>query len=407
MKTQRLFAVLSLTATAAFAATDWPQWHGPNRDNISTETGLLAAWPAGGPPLAWKINGIGGGFSGVSIANGKIFTIGDLDDSAYVIALDERDGKQLWKTKLGKTGGGGGFPGPRATPSVDGGLVYSLGQYGDLLCCDAATGKEAWRKNLATDLGGKMMSGWGYSESVLLDGDKLLCMPGGAQGTVAALNKKTGAVIWRSKNLTDTATYSSLVPVVINGVRQVLVYTDSHIAGVAIDTGKVLWSGVRKGKVAVVPMPKYKNNHVFVSSGYGVGCNLFKIAGATATEVYANKNMINHHGGVILLGNHLYGFNDGGGWTCMDFQTGNVIWAEKKLGKGAISYADGHFYCRAEGGAGTMVLIEATPTGWKETGRFDQPERTKKNSWPHLVIANGKLYVRDQDLLLCYDVRKK
>ena len=230
MKTTRLLlAVLLLTATATLAA-DWPQWHGPNRDNISAETGLLAAWPAGGPPLAWKISDIGGGYSGVSVANGKIFTIGDLDDGAYVIALDANGGKQLWKAKLGNTGGGGGYPGPRATPTVDGDLVYSLGQYGDLLCVQAATGKEVWRKNLSSDFAGKMMSGWGYSESVLVDGDKLLCMPGGSGGTVAALNKKTGALIWRSKDLADSATYSSLVPVVINGVRQVIVLTDAHEA---------------------------------------------------------------------------------------------------------------------------------------------------------------------------------
>lgn len=402
-----LHLLLALFLTSAVFAADWPQWHGPNRDNISTETGLLAAWPAGGPPLAWKINDIGGGFSGVSIANGKIFTIGDLDDGAYVIALDLNGGKQLWKAKLGKTGGGGGYPGPRATPTVDGDLVYSLGQFGDLLCCNAATGAEVWRKNLASDFGGKMMSGWGYSESVLVEGDKLLCMPGGSSGTVAALNKKTGALIWRSKDLVDSATYSSLLPVVINGVRQVIVFTDAHVAGVAIDTGKLLWSGVRKGKTAVISMPIYKDNQVFVSSGYGIGCNLFKITGATATEVYANNAMENHHGGVILMGNHLYGHSNKGGWTCMDFKTGNVSWTDKSLGKGTISYADGHFYCRAEGGPGTIVLIEATPTGWKETGRFDQPDRSKKNSWPHMVISNGKLYVRDQEVLLCYDIRKK
>ncbi len=406
MRTTNLLVALLLTATATFAA-DWPQWHGPNRDNISTETGLLAAWPSDGPPLAWKIGDIGAGYSGVSIANGKIFTIGDLDDGAYVIALDANGGKQLWKTKLGKTGGGGGFPGPRATPTVDGDLVYSLGQYGDLLCVQAATGKEVWRKNLGSDFSGKMMSGWGYSESILVDGDKLLCMPGGAGGTVAALNKKTGALIWRSKDLADSATYSSLLPVVINGVRQVIVFTDAHVAGVAIDTGKLLWSGPRKGKTAVISMPIYKDNQVFVSSGYGIGCNLFKITGANATEVYANTSMVNHHGGVILLGNNLYGFSDKGGWTCMDFKTGNVVWTEKKLGKGTISYADGHFYCRAEGGPGTIVLIEASPTGWKETGRFDQPDRSKKNSWPHMVISNGKLYIRDQEVLLCYDIHKK
>jgi outer membrane protein assembly factor BamB len=403
--------LLASLLTATTFAADWPQWHGPNRDNSSTETGLLAAWPAGEPPLAWKINDIGAGYSGVSIAKGKIYTMGDIGADAFVIALDFNTGKKLWQTRIGKAGECGNYYGPRATPTVDGDFLYSLAQFGDLSCIQASTGKEVWHKNLKTDFNGKMMSMWGYSESVLVDGEKVLCMPGGSDGTVIALNKKTGALVWRSKELTDSATYSSLLPIVINGVRQVIVYTDAHVAGVAIDTGKLLWSGARAGKVAVIPMPIYKDNHVFVSSGYGIGCNFFKIAGNKATEVYANTDMVNHHGGVILLGEHLYGFNDkgkgAGVWTCMEFKSGKVVWSEDKLGKGTLSYADGHFYLRAEKGPGTIVLIEATPSGWKEKGRFDQPDRSKKQSWPHMVISHGKLFVRDQEVLLCYDIRKK
>ena len=273
MKTTRLLLVALFLTSAVFAA-DWPQWHGTNRDNISTETGLLAAWPAAGPPLAWKINDLGAGYSGVSIANGKIYTMGDTNDSAYVEALDFNTGKKFWQTRIGKSGQCGNYYGPRATPTVDGDLVYSLGQFGDLSCVQALTGKEVWHKNLKTDFNGKMMFGWGYSESVLVDSDKLLCTPGGTNGTVVALNKKTGAVVWRSKDFTDSATYSSLLPVVINGVRQVIVFTDAHVAGVAVDTGKLLWSAPRKGKTAVVPTPIYKDNRVFVASGYGIGCNL-------------------------------------------------------------------------------------------------------------------------------------
>ena len=405
-----LAAVLAVSSVA-FAA-DWPQWHGPKRDNISTETGLLASWPAGGPSLAWKVTDIGGGFSSVSVVGDRIFTVGDFGESAFVEALSLKDGKNLWKTKLGKSGGGGGYPGPRATPTVDGDLLFVTGQYGDLVCLHVADGKEVWRKNLEHDFGGKMMSGWGYAESPLVDGENLVCTPGGQQGTVVALNKKTGAVAWRCKELTDSASYSSLIAVDIRGVHQFIVLTDAHVAGIAASTGKLLWSAPRQGKTAVIPMPVYKDNMVFVSSGYGIGCTLFKIGGSgqnfTAAEVYANKDMINHHGGVILLDDHLYGFSDGGGgWTCMDFKTGNVAWKEKKLGKGSISYADGHFYLRSESDPGTMVLIEATPTGWKETGRFDQPDRSGKKSWPHLVIGGGKLFVRDQGVLLCYDIAKK
>ncbi|MCX7886043.1 MAG: PQQ-like beta-propeller repeat protein [Verrucomicrobiae bacterium] len=399
--------VLGLALSTAGLAGDWPQWHGPNRDNICRETGLLASWPPGGPPLVWKASGIGEGYSTVSVAGGRIYTMGDVGDSALLIALDFNTGKKLWQARVGPSGECGRYYGPRATPTVDGDLVFSLGQFGDLSCHHALTGKELWRKNLKTDFNGRMMSHWGYSESPLVDGERLLCTPGGADGTVVALNKRTGALVWRTKELTDSAAYTSLLPVVINGVRQAIVYTDEHVAGVALDSGKILWSAERKGKTAVIPMPIYKDNHVFVTSGYGIGCNLFKITGNKATEVYASAALENHHGGVILIGDHVYGHSNKGGWTCLEFKTGKVVWTERqKLGKGTLTYADGHFYCRDER-VGMLVLIEATPAGWKEKGRFQQPDRSAKNSWPHLVISHGRLFVRDQDLLLCYDVRKK
>lgn len=398
-------------AAPVASALDWPQWQGPARDNLSAETGLLKAWPAEGPALAWQATDLGGGFSSVAVAGGKLFTMGDLGDSACVEALDLATGKLLWKAKLGKTGGGGGYPGPRGTPTVDGKLVYALGQFGDLVCVQAADGREVWRKNLNRDFAGKMMSGWGNAESVLIAGDKLLCTPGGHGGTVAALNKQTGATLWRSKELADNATYSSLIAVDIAGVHQAIVLTDAHVAGIALDSGKVLWTAPRAGKVAVIPTPIYQDGCVFVSSGYGIGCNAFKVTAAggnfTAEQVYANTDMINHHGGVILLDGQLYGFSDKSGWTCMDFKTGKVTWCTKKLGKGTLSYADGHFYLRDESGPGTLVLIAASPDGWQESGRFNQPDRSQAKSWPHLVISNGKLFVRDQGVLLCYDIKQK
>src|SRR6185503_105714 len=179
-------------------AKDWPQWRGPKRDGISTETGLLKQWPAGGPPLAWKTNGVGAGYSSVSVSDGKIFTIGDRADASYLLALAEKDGKHVWATKLGRSGGGGGYPGPRCTPTVDGNWVFALGQFGDLICVDADKGAEKWRKNLQEHFRGRMMSGWGNSESPLVDGDKVICTPGGSGGTLAALNKESGEVVWRS-----------------------------------------------------------------------------------------------------------------------------------------------------------------------------------------------------------------
>ena len=413
--TSATLAFIILSATALWchgAGGDWPQWRGPQRDAVSTETGLLGKWPAEGPALAWKTAEIGGGYAGVSIAEGRIYTMGDGADACYVYALEEAGGKRLWAAKVGKTGGGGGYPGPRCTPAVSGDLVFALGQFGDLICVEAATGTEKWRKNLEQDFAGQMMSGWGYSESPLVDGDNLICTPGGAEGTLVALNKRTGELVWRSKEFTDKAAYSSVVPVAINGTRQYIQLTDESVAGVGADDGKLLWKAPRKGATAVIPTPIFHDDCVYVTSGYGNGCNLFKITASggafTAEQVYANKIMGNHHGGVILMGDHLYGYSEGKGWVCQEFKSGKMIWSEKaKLGKGSIGYADGHFYLRLEAGKGTITLIEATPTGYVETGRFDPPDRSDKNSWPPPVIAAGRLYIRDQDTLLSYNIKAK
>ncbi len=409
-------AVLCFTAGLlqhSAAAADWPQFRGPQRDDTSKETGLLKQWPAEGPPLLWKATGVGSGYSGVSVVGVRMYTMGDGSDASYVYALNTADGKVVWSAKVGKTGGnqGNGYPGPRCTPTVDGDLIVALGQWGDLVCVDAATGKEHWRHNLETEFGGKMMSGWNYSESPLVDGDKVICTPGGPQGTLAALNKKSGEVIWRTKDWTDKAAYSSVIVVEIGGVRQYIQLTDASVAGIAAEDSRLLWRAPRAGRTAVIPTPVYADNLVYVTSGYGVGCNLFKVSsgnGFTVEPVYDNKVMVNHHGGVVKIGDNLYGFSDGKGWTCQNFKTGEAVWQEKeKFGKGSLTFADGMLYLRAEGGKGTVVLIEATPKGWSEKGRFDQPNRSDKNSWPHPVISGGHLYLRDQDVLLCYDVKQK
>src|SRR6266850_1827584 len=398
--------ILISVAAPVVSAGDWPQWRGPKRDGHSADSGLLTQWPAGGPPLLWKTNGIGRGYSSVAVANGKIFTLGDGPASSFVYALDLK-GAPLWMAKLGRVGGGGGYAGPRCTPAVSDGMVYGLGQFGDLLCVEADTGKELWRKNLRKDFSGEV-GGWGYSESPLVDGEKVLCTAGGMNGAIVALDKKTGELIWRCKEFTDRAEYSSIIVEEVGGVRQYIQLTGGSVAGIGAKDGKLLWRARRRGQTATIPTPIYNDNHVYVSSGYGVGCNLFKIAPGSefsVEPVYNNTVMVNHHGGVILVGEHLYGYSDGKGWVCQEFKTGQMVWSDKKLDKGSISYADGHFYLRSEGGRGTVVLIEASPTAYKEKGRFNQPDRSGQNSWPHPVIAGGKLYLRDQDLLLCYDVQ--
>ena len=403
--------VLFLTATIAVGA-DWPQWRGPLRDDISTETGLLKQWPADGPPLAWKATGLGEGYSGVSVVGGRIYTMGDLGEASFLLALDAANGKVIWSTKVGKAGGN--YAGPRCTPTVAGDHVVALGQFGDLLCVAAADGKELWRHNLKSDFGGKMMSMWGYAESPLVDDGKVICTPGGAQGTMIALSEKTGEVVWHSKDWTENAAYTSMIIAMVNGVRQYIQLTDASVAGVSPKDGSVLWRAPRPGKTAVIPTPIFADDSVYVDSGYNVGCNLFKISAGTtagsfnAQQVYANKVIKNQHGGRVKVGEYLYGHSDGDGWTCQNFKTGEAVWQEKaKLPKGSLSCADGMLYLRAESGPGTVVLLEPTPTGWTEKGRFDQPNRSNVNSWPHPVISGGKLYLRDKDILLCYDVKQK
>jgi outer membrane protein assembly factor BamB len=407
-----VWLALPLSHSVFAASSEWPQWRGPNRDGLSAEAGLLKEWPKDGPPLLWKASGLGAGFSGVSVAGQRIFTMGDQPDGNHVLALNCADGKLLWSTKLGKAGapGWGGFKGPRATPSVDDGLVFALGQFGEVICVSAADGKEVWRKHLTTDLGGPLME-WGFSESPLVDGDQVLFTPGGPKGTMVALNKKTGGLIWQSKDWTDNAHYSSIIVAEIDGLRHYIQLTDKSIAGVAPEDGKVLWKAARKGSTAVIPTPICADGYVYTTSGYGIGCNLFKVAKGsafTATQVYANKVMVNHHGGVVKLGEYLYGHSDSEGWTCQKFQSGEAQWQEKdKLGKGSLVYADGHLYCREEAEKGVVALLEATPSGYREKGRFTPPDRSGKQSWPHPVVAGGKLYLRDQDVLLCYDVQAK
>lgn len=407
-----IFALLALSQFA-FAVNDWPMWGGPNRDGCSTETGLLKSWPAGGPPLLWKATGLGGGYSSVTTAGDRIFTMGDKGDSVYVVALNRAGGKSLWSTKVGAAGapGWGGFAGPRSTPSVAGDRVFALSQWGDFVCVDAATGKELWRKHLEKDFGGQRPE-WGYAESPLVDGDKVVVTPGGSKGAIVALNQKTGATVWQSKDFTDAAQYSSLVATEIGGVRQYIQLTMASVVGVAADDGRVLWRAPRKGETAVIPTPIYHDGFVYVTSSYGIGCNLFRVMVSggkfVVKEIYANKNMVDHHGGIVRVGEYVYGHSEGKGWTCQELRTGNAVWQEKnKLGKGSIAYADGRLYLRAESGPGTVALIEASPAGYKETGRFNQPYRSDKNSWVHPVISDGKFYLRDQDVLLCYDVHMK
>jgi outer membrane protein assembly factor BamB len=401
--------VFLLVGTTVSFAADWPQWRGPDRTDVSKETGLLKKWPDEGPKRVWLFKEAGLGYAGPSIAGGKLFTMGTRENEEVLLALDANSGKELWVAKLGKVLENNWGNGPRGTPTVDGDHVYTLSGEGLLACAQVADGKIVWTKAMK-DVGGKI-PGWGYTESVVVDGAQVVCTPGGDQGTIAAFNKTDGNLLWQSKGIKDTAQYASIIPATINGEKQYVQLTMESVLGVSAKDGALLWRVDFPGKTAVIPTPIVKDNFVFVTAGYGVGCKLIEIKpGNQATEVYANKIMKNHHGGVVLVGDHVYGHSDGVGWVCMEFKTGNQVWAERsKLGKGAVTCADGMLYCLDEG-SGAVALVEASPKGWSEQSRFKLDPQTTIRSpqgriWTHPVIANGKLYLRDQDLISCYDVK--
>jgi outer membrane protein assembly factor BamB len=408
---------ISANSATVSAAKEWPNFRGPNWDGKSTETGLLKSWPPAGPPLLWETKGLGTGYSSVSIADGKIFTMGDREGGQWVIALDFATREELWAERIG--GPWETRPGSRCTPTVDGKLVYASGTYGDLLCLETETGKRRWSKNLKTDFGGKMMSRWGYSESPLIDGDKLLCTPGAKDAAIVALDKKTGRTIWKAaipdlgERGNDGAGYCSVVIAEICGIRQYLQMMGRGVVAVACDDGRFLWGYNRiANTVANIPMPVVHGNYVFCTTSYKTGSALLKIVpsgnGLKAEEIYflGPRDFENHHGGVILLDGYLYG-GDGqnrGAPVCLDMMTGDIKWKEDPIGErsAALLYADGHLYFRYE--KGLVALVEATPERLNVKSTFKISG--KGPSWPHPVILDGKLYLRYDDVLYCYDVRE-
>lgn len=387
---------------------EWNQWRGPNRDGHSPDTGLLKQWPEGGPPLAWKATKIGAGFSSVTFAKDHIFTMGDVDESSVLLALNVKDGKIHWSVKVGEPGGGGGYPGPRCTPATDGKLVFALGQHGELVCVDAESGQERWRKHLKRSFDGKLMSNWGYCESPLLDGDHLICTPGGSKGTVLALKKERGDSVWQSEDLKDAAAYGSLIAVEIGGVRQYIVLTEKAVAGIDSTRGTLLWRVDRQSRAAVAATPIWYDGFVFTSASYEGGCQCFKVAFAdgefSIEKIYSGRQMTISHGGAIRVGNHVYSLAHRG-LKCVELKTGKEVWGARSVGQGSLAYADGHFY--AWGQQGKMALVEATPSGYNERGLLKPPGVTKRGAFAHPTVFGGKLYIRDQNILLCYDVKAK
>jgi outer membrane protein assembly factor BamB len=412
---------LAASGPAPVATSTWPQWRGPNRDAVSSETGLQKTWETAPPKLAWEASGLGAGFSSLSIVGGKIFTMGDLGEDQYVMAISETGGKPLWKTKIGPAWQDGDFPGPRGTPTVDGDRVYAIGTEGDLVCLDVATGAVRWKKSLQSDFGGRVMTVWKYAESPLVDGDKLIVTPGGPWAGLVALDKMTGKTIWESEipqlgsRGRDGAGYSSVVVSNGAGVRQYVQLMGRGLVGVRASDGKFLWGyNPVANDVANIPTPIVQGDYIFTSTGYQTGAALLKLVkdgeGVKAEEVYflPSRTLQNHHGGMVLVNGYIYaGHGHNRGFPiCVEIATGKVAWGgdirNAGTGSAAVLFADGNLYFRYQNGL--MMLIEATPSGYKEKGSFPIPN-VKKPSWSHPVILNGKLYLREQDALYAYNLK--
>jgi outer membrane protein assembly factor BamB len=403
-----LFAFALPAADApAKKSTDWPQWRGPDRNGLSSETGLLKSWPTDGPRVVWKAEQLGVGYSSIVVANGRIYTQGKVDDQERIFALDESTGSRVWAvTHEGSNGDAiqKRGDGPRGTPTVEGDRVYVESATGVVSCLEAATGTTIWTVHLVKHLGGKVPN-WGYSESPLIDGDRVIVTPGGSGGTVAALNKSSGEVVWRSE-ITDPAHYCSPILVTVDGMRQIIQFTNSRVVGLDATNGKLLWSySGSANRTANCSTPIYADGLVFSATAYNTGGGLVRLArkgdAFEAEEVYFLNEMQNHHGGMVLVDGFLYGFGKNS-LLCVNFKTGEIAWENRSVNKGSLCYADGQLYCLGE--RQEVALVDANPKEYVEKGRFRIPV-SGASSWAHPVVANGRFYIRDQETLTCYDVR--
>jgi glucose dehydrogenase len=400
----------------------WPQWRGPNRDDISPDLGLLKDWKQKAPQLVWTADGLGSGFAGVSLEAGKIYTTGNFPDGQKVIAVS-MDGKVLWSKAMTDTPPKHGKDGSRCTPSVNGELVYAIASSGKIICLKASSGEEVWSRDFK-EFGGRMMSSWGFSESPLVDGDRVLCTPGGKDAMIVALDKLTGKDVWRSKvpeaevgpKGKDGAGYSGIVISNAAGVKQYVQLVGRGVIGVRASDGKYLWgyNGVANG-TANIPTPIVSGDYVFCSTGYRTGSALLNLSkdgdGVKADEEYFldGKKLQNHHGGMVLKDGYVYcGHQHNEGFPiCVEMATGKTMWGGEARGAGsgsaAVTYADGNLIFRYQ--SGEVALIEASPSGYKLKGSFKPAVIGKDPCWAHPVVIGGRLYLRDQDKLMCYDLR--
>ncbi|MDO8835520.1 MAG: PQQ-like beta-propeller repeat protein [Vicinamibacterales bacterium] len=409
MRRLTLLLILVTCFASAGAATDgnWTQWRGPNRDGVSAETGLLKQWPAGGPPVAWTATGLGNGYGSVAIVGDRLYVQGTAGSSSAVICLRRSDGKPVWTRTLGRALDQDRGGGPRGTPTVDGDVLYALTEAGDLASLRLSDGSVVWTRNMLSDFGGRNPE-WHISESPLVDGPHLIVTPGGPGAGLAALDKKTGKTVWTTKDLSDQAGYASAIVADVQGVRTIMTLTAGAAVGVRANDGKLMWRYTKASNTtANVTTPVFFDNRVFVTTAYNTGAALLQLKAAngevTATEVYFTREMMNHHGGVVLLNGYLYGFSNAI-LTCLNAATGAVQWKNRSVGKGSLTYADGMLYVLGEDF--TVGLVEASPAAYTERGRFQIGDQGWP-SWAHPVVAGGRLYLRNQGVLSSYVVTAK
>ncbi len=415
-------AALALVCFVATAA-DWPQWRGPHRDGISQETGLLGEWPAAGPKLVWRLADIGDGYATPAVAGARVYLLSNrgLEDE-FVQALSAADGKPVWTTRLGPVGSPDqqpSYPKARSTPTVDGERLYAMSSAGDVACIETASGKVIWRKSVRADFGG-VPGKWAYAESPLVDGDVLVVSPGGKEATIVALEKKTGAVIWKSAIPGgDVAAYASAIAVEAAGRRQYVQFLNNGVVGVDAKTGRFLWryDATSKGP-ANIATPVALGDYIYSTNSRRNGAALVQLhasADSVGTEqVYFERDLPNTLGGQVLWHGSIYGTNPNGAVSA-DFMTGKIQWQNEGIGPGSVLYADGRLYFHGEDGE--LALVEATPEAYREKGRFTLPEQPghatagggsrDEHAWAYPVVANGRLYVRDRGTLWCYDVKAR
>ena len=386
---------------------DWPQWRGPDRSGLSKETGLLSQWPRSGPTLAWSAAMLGAGYGSVAIQGDRVYVQGMRNNQSVVSVLNRADGKLVWVRVLGPAGNNDRGPGPRSTPTIDGDRVYALSETGDLACLRAADGMVIWQRNILKEFKGENPN-WLLSESPLIDGDHVIVTPGGRGAGVVALDKMSGKTVWVSKELSDGAGYSSPIVADVGGVRTIMTFTAEAGVGVRASDGKLMWrnSSASNG-TANIATPVYSDGKVFFTSSYGAGGALLGLRASgnevRAQEIYLTRDMRNHHGGVVLVNGYIYGYNDSI-LACLEFSSGKMVWRDRSVGKGAITYADGHLYILSEDNV--VGLVEATPAGYREKGRFSIADQGLP-SWAHPVVSGGRLYIRNQGTLTSYDVRAR